>query len=113
MKSILRFALFVVLLHTVHLIQAQNEMVDTAAFQKIRAAELSSSQIPMIAHYITDVSGSRLTNSPGCTRAGKWAIDAMQKWGLKNAGFESWGEYGRGWDVEEFHIAMKLPYSGY
>jgi carboxypeptidase Q len=113
MKSILRFTLFVLLLHSVHLLQAQHEMVDTAAFQKIRAAELGSSQIPMIAHYITDVAGSRLTNSPGFTRAGKWAIDAMQNWGLKNAGFEAWGEYGRGWDVEEFNISMKLPYSGY
>src|SRR3978361_741134 len=99
MKSISRLTPFVFLLHSVSLLHAQQEMVDTAAFQRIRTAELSSSQIPMIAHYIADVAGSRMTNSPGFTRAGKWAIEAMQNWGLKNAGFESWGEYGRGWDM--------------
>ena len=38
---------------------------DTAVFGRIRRAELSSSQIPQIAHYLTDVSGARLTGSPG------------------------------------------------
>jgi len=92
---------------------AQHETVDTAAFRQIREAEMNSSQVANIAHYITDVSGSRLTNSPGFVRAGNWAIEFMKRWGLQNAGFEAWGEYGRGWDMEEFHISMKAPYSGY
>ena len=92
---------------------AQRETVDTAAFRQIRDAEMNSSQVANIAHYITDVSGSRLTNSPGFMRAGNWAIETMKHWGLQNAGFEAWGEYGRGWDMEEFHISMKAPYSGY
>src|SRR3954467_350224 len=90
---------------------AQQETVDTAVFQKIRNAELNSSQIPQIAHYLTDVSGSRLTNSPGFKRAGTWAIEWMKKWGLQNTAFEPWGEYGRGWDVEEFNILMRAPYT--
>ena len=113
MKMISRQILFIFLLFSVSYLSAQVENVDTAAFQRIRIAELSSSQIPQIAHYITDVSGSRLTNSPGFTRAGNWAIESMKKWGLKNAGFEAWGEYGRGWDVEEFSISMNLPYNGF
>ncbi len=92
---------------------AQNENPDTAVFRRIREAELSSSQIPRIAHYLTDVSGSRLTNSPGFTRAGTWAIETMKSWGLQNAGFEAWGEYGRGWEPEYFNISMKVPYSAY
>ena len=92
---------------------AQHETVDTAAFRQIREAEMNSSQVAQIAHYITDVSGSRLTNSPGFKRAGNWAIETMKHWGMQNAGFEAWGEYGRGWDMEEFHISMKAPYSGY
>jgi carboxypeptidase Q len=113
MKMISRWYTIIIFLSSASQLHAQNEMVDTAAFQKIRLAELNSSQIPMIAHYITDVSGSRLTNSPGFKRAGKWVIETMKTWGLKNAGFESWGEYGRGWDMEEFNISMKQPYNGY
>jgi carboxypeptidase Q len=113
MKIICRVSLFIFLFFRINLLAAQQEMIDTAAFQRIRYAELNGSQIPQIAHYLTDVSGSRLTNSPGFYRAGKWAIETMKKWGLANARFESWGEYGRGWDMEEFNISMKAPYSGY
>ena len=90
---------------------AQQEMVDTAAFQKIRIAELGSSQIPAMAHYLTDVAGSRLTNSPGFYRAAEWSVGIMKKWGLQNATLEPWGDYGRGWEIEEFNISMKQPYN--
>jgi hypothetical protein len=113
MKTITRLFLFIFLSGSVSFLHAQHEMVDTAVFQKIREAELSSSQIPQIAYYLTDVSGSRLTNSPGFKRAGTWAIESMKRWGLQNAAFEPWGEYGRGWDMEEFNISLKAPYSGY
>jgi carboxypeptidase Q len=86
------------------------ETVDTAAFHKIRNAEMSNSHIPWIAHYLTDVAGPRLTNSSGYFRAGKWAVSTMKEWGLTNAGLEPWGEYGRGWDVEQFSISMTAPY---
>src|SRR5581483_1650300 len=89
---------------------AQQENVDTAAFHKIRSAEMSNSHIPWIAHYITDVSGPRLTNSLGFFRAGNWAIETMKSWGMTNAKLEPWGEYGRGWDVEDVSIMMTAPY---
>jgi len=87
------------------------ENVDTAAFRKIRNAEMSNSHIPWIAHNITDVSGSRLTNSPGYFRAGKWAIETMKSWGMTNAALEPWGDYGRGWEADQFSISMTAPYS--
>ena len=108
-----RLFLFAILSASAGFLYAQHEMVDTAVFQRIRTAELNSSQIPQIAYYLTDVSGSRLTNSPGFKRAGAWAIESMKKWGLQNAAFEPWGEYGRGWDVEEFNISLRAPYTGY
>jgi carboxypeptidase Q len=113
MKMTIRLLLFIILIGSFGFLYAQHEIVDTAVFQKIRNAELNSSQIPQIAHYLTDVSGSRLTNSPGFKRAGTWAIESMKKWGLQNTAFEPWGEYGRGWDVEEFNILMRAPYAGY
>jgi len=107
------FISFVFCLSYSESIHAQEEWVDTAAFARIRQAEMSASQVPEIAHYLTDVSGSRLTNSPGFYRAANWAVDQMKKWGLANAGLEPWGEYGRGWDPVYFNISMLKPYPGY
>ncbi len=91
-------------------VAAQNEP-DTAVFNKIRAAELNSSQIPQIAHYLTDVSGPRLANSQGYKRAANWAVATMKKWGLVNAGLEEWGEFGKQWDIDDFSITMRVPYA--
>jgi hypothetical protein len=113
MNMIIRFSLSIFLLSFTGPLFSQREMIDTAVFQKIRTAELNSSEIPQIAYHLTDVSGSRLTNSPGFKRAGTWAVESMKKWGLKNAAFEPWGEYGRGWDIEEFGISLRAPYTGY
>ncbi|MBE9583590.1 M20/M25/M40 family metallo-hydrolase [Mucilaginibacter sp. JRF] len=88
---------------------AQNEP-DTAVFNRIKTAELNSSQIPQIAHYLTDVSGPRLANSQGYKRAANWAVSTMKKWGLANAGLEEWGEFGKQWDIDDFSINMKVPY---
>ena len=113
MKTISWLTVIIFLAGPINFLFAQQEMVDTAAFQKIRNAELTSSQIPLIAHNLTDVAGSRLTNSPGFYRAARWAVEAMKNWGLQNAVLEPWGEYGRGWEAEEFSIAMKQPYYGH
>ena len=77
---------------------------------RIREEGLNHSQIASIAHYITDVSGSRLTNSDGFRRAASWIISNLQQWGLSNAKLEPWGEFGFGWDLEKSYIAMTAPY---
>lgn len=90
---------------------AQQEVIDTAAFSRIRKAELSSSQIPQIAHYLTDVFGPRLTNSPGYARAASWAVATMKKWGMTNAATEPWGTFGKQWEVQDFSMMMRAPYN--
>src|SRR5579872_2961570 len=109
MKTFKLSAFLVLFLFSVSL-YAQQETVDTATFHKIRNAEMSNSHIPWIAHYITDVSGPRLTNSPGFFRAGNWAVETMKSWGMANATLEPWGNYGRGWETQEFGISMTAPY---
>ena len=89
---------------------AQQENLDTSAFRKIRNAEMSNSHIPWIAHNLTDVTGPRLTNSPGYFRGANWAIATMKSWGLVNAALEPWGEYGRGWEAGDFSLQMVAPY---
>ena len=89
---------------------AQSEMTDTAIISRIREEGLNHSQVGNIAHYLTDVAGSRLTNSSGYRRAGNWVVGTLKKWGLENAKLEPWGDFGYGWDVEKSMLALKAPY---
>jgi hypothetical protein len=89
---------------------AQEEMVDTAMISRIRNEEFNHSQVAVIAHQLTDVSGARLTNSPGYMRAARWAASEMQKWGLANSKLERWGEFGKGWELQKNYVAMRSPY---
>ena len=109
MKNLNVFIVFIFLFPCTVLF-AQRENVDTTAFRKIRNAEMSNSHIPWIAHNLTDVTGPRLTNSPGYFRGANWAITTMKSWGLVKAVLEPWGEYGRGWEAEDFSISMTAPY---
>ena len=86
------------------------EKVDTAMMNKIRDEGLKRSQVSFIAHYLTDVAGARLTNSPGYKRAANWIVATANKWGLVNAKLEPWGEFGKGWELEKSYMAMKVPY---
>jgi carboxypeptidase Q len=89
---------------------AAQEKVDMQMMQKIKDEEAQHSQIPMLAHYLTDVCGPRITNSPGYRKAVAWTVQTFQQWGLKNALPEAWGEFGKGWSNEHTYIAMKEPY---
>jgi hypothetical protein len=63
-----------------------------------------------IAFHLTDVSGPRLTNSPGFFRAANWAKDELTKMGLVNAAIEPWGDFGTGWEQTRCYVAMTAPY---
>ncbi|WP_031530791.1 M20/M25/M40 family metallo-hydrolase [Dyadobacter crusticola] len=84
--------------------------MDQAAIAKIRKEGLENSKVAEIAHQLTDVSGPRLTNSPGFQRAADWSVSELKKWGLQNARLEEWGEFGKGWQVEKSYLAMTKPY---
>jgi hypothetical protein len=86
------------------------ENIDYDAIAKIKKEGLENSQMEHIASYLTDVSGPRLTNSPGLMRASQWAMAEMKKWGLENVSLEPWGEFGKGWDVQKSYVAMTEPY---
>ena len=87
---------------------AQN--VDMDAVKKIRKEGLENSKVMDIAFHLTDVSGPRLTNSPGYTRAANWAIEELTKMGMVNAALEPWGEFGKGWEQTKCYVAMTSPY---
>jgi hypothetical protein len=80
------------------------------ATSKIRKEGLENSQVMDIAFHLTDVSGPRLTNSPGFFRAASWAKEQLIKMGLVNAVIEPWGDFGTGWEQTRCYVAMTAPY---
>ncbi|HEX7903501.1 MAG TPA: M20/M25/M40 family metallo-hydrolase [Chitinophagaceae bacterium] len=82
----------------------------TDATEKIKKEGLSHSQVMDIAFHLTDVSGPRLTNSPGFFRAANWAKDELTKMGLTNVALEPWGDFGQGWEQNRCYLAVTAPY---
>lgn len=101
---------FTGVLFSVPIILFSQENVDMDMMQKIRDEEKQHSQIEFIAHNLTDVTGPRLTNSPGFNRAINWTVKTLQQYGLQKAGTEAWGEFGKGWSTEGSYVAMIKPY---
>lgn len=83
---------------------------DEAIIAKLKDEGLQHSQVMQHAFYLTDVSGPRLTASPGFMRAATWAKTRLESWGLKNVQIESWGDFGKGWEQERCYVAMTKPY---
>ncbi|MEO7924626.1 MAG: M20/M25/M40 family metallo-hydrolase [Chitinophagaceae bacterium] len=88
----------------------KNNRVDIEAIGKIRQEGLKNSKVMDIAFHLTDVSGSRLTASPGFMTAANWAKNELGKMGLSNTNLEPWGEFGKGWQQEKCYVAMTAPY---
>ena len=72
LSSLLFISIFIVA-------NAQDEKLDMDAIARIKKEGLENSKVMDIAFHLTDVSGSRLTNSPGFFRAANWARDEMKK----------------------------------
>ena len=83
---------------------------DPAIVSKIEDQAFNHSQVMDIAFHLTDVSGPRLTNSPGFFRAANWVKETLAKWGLKNAALEAWGDFGSSWELDKSYLALKIPY---
>jgi hypothetical protein len=77
---------------------------------RIKTEGLNNSQVMEILGQLTDVFGPRLTGTPGIMKASEWSRDKMTEWGLVNAAVEPWGEFGQGWELNHFSIAMTKPY---
>ena len=108
MKKMLASIIVAGLFLTMSVAATDEESVDLSAIARIKTEGLSSSQVMKISEMLTDVNGPRLSNSPGYTRAANWAKDKMTEWGLE-AKLEPWGEFGRGWTVDYFHIYASEP----
>ena len=103
-KNLLLTSSFAFLLSVVAI--AQNNDIT----QKIKDEGLNKSKVMETAFYLTDVSGPRLSNSPGLKRAENWAVEKLKSYGLQNVKLEPWGKFGKGWEIEKYYAAFTSPY---
>jgi hypothetical protein len=89
---------------------AQSDSPDLNIINRLKQESQQNSKVMDIAFHLTDVSGPRLTNSPGYTAAANWAKTTLTGWGLTNAVLEPWGEFGKGWQQDRSYVAMTKPY---
>lgn len=83
---------------------------DPAVIQKIKYEGMENSQVMDIAFQLTEVSGPRLTASPGFYRAADYSVNQLKEWGLQNVHLDPWGDFGKGWELTKSYVAMKAPW---
>jgi carboxypeptidase Q len=88
--------------------QPAPERIDYGAIYKIKDEGFQRSKVMETLSWLTDVYGPRLTNSPGFRKAGEWAVNEMNSWGLANAKLEPF-PFGRGWSNEKFVMTATTP----
>ncbi|MBY0535144.1 MAG: M20/M25/M40 family metallo-hydrolase [Chitinophagaceae bacterium] len=91
------------------MISLEAQEVDQALVEKIKLEGMQNSKVMEHAFYLTDVNGPRLNNSPNYLKAANWAKAKLQEWGLE-ANLESWGEWGKGWELKKSYLAITAPY---
>src|ERR1044072_7504970 len=108
MKSCRRLPLAVTFVVAISVTLFAQEAVDLDAVHRIREEALQNSQVMEHLFYLTDVSGGRLTNSPGFFAAADWVVKRLGGWGI-SAHQEKWGPFGRGWTFTRFSAQMLEP----
>jgi carboxypeptidase Q len=91
-------------------IPKSDEPVDTTMVDKIKNESLNNSHMESLAFHLTDYLGPRLSGSSNLRRARAWTADQFTKWGLTNVRIDSYGDFGRGWNIKKSYIAMTEPY---
>lgn len=83
---------------------------EAATIEQIKKEGLENSQVMDIAFQLTEVSGPRLMNSPGYYRAMDYAVNQLKAWGIDHVEKDEWGNFGKGWELKKFYVAMKSPW---
>jgi hypothetical protein len=85
------------------------EEIDLEVVHRIKDEGFLRSQVMDHLYALTDANGPRVTGSPGFKSAADWSVKALKHWGLADPRLESWGRFGRGWDVVRFRAEMTAP----
>lgn len=110
MRKFVQHSLLVALASPIMAMAQGTEPVDQAVINRIRKEGLDNSKVMDMVFNLTDMSGPRLANSPGYSRAANYAINTLKSFGVEKAELDAWGEFGKGWELEKSYMAMTAPY---
>jgi len=85
------------------------EKLDLQMLDRIRAEGLQNSKITDLLIYLCDIYGPRLPDSPQYVKAGEWMVAKAKELGLVNAAMETYGTFGRSWELQKYYAAMLEP----
>ncbi|RPI97541.1 MAG: M20/M25/M40 family metallo-hydrolase, partial [Candidatus Aminicenantes bacterium] len=85
------------------------EKLDLQMLDRIRAEGLVNSKITDFLIYLCDIYGPRLPASPQYVEAGEWVVAKSKELGLANAAMETYGTFGRSWELLKYYAAMTEP----
>lgn len=85
------------------------EGINQLLVDAIKKQGLENSQVMEIAAMMTDVHGPRLTGSKKLEEATQWAIATLKQWDMANVHTETWGPFGRGWELKHFEMHATAP----
>ena len=85
------------------------EMANDDLNKIIQKHGLEQSQVMDIASWVCDIYGPRLTGSPMLDKATDWALGQLRDWKMENVHTESWGPFGRGWEMTHFEMHAASP----
>ena len=85
------------------------EKLDLQMLDRIRTEGLSNSKITDLLIYLCDIYGPRLPDSPQYVKAGEWVVSKAKELGLVNAAMETYGTFGRSWELQKYYAAMIEP----
>ncbi|MGZ5439530.1 MAG: M28 family peptidase, partial [Candidatus Aminicenantales bacterium] len=85
------------------------EKLDLQMLDRIRTEGLSNSKITDFLIYLCDIYGPRLPDSPQYVKAGEWVVSKAKELGLVNAAMETYGTFGRSWELQKYYAAMIEP----
>ena len=89
--------------------QQNKDRVDLAVVNRIKTEAFDRSQVMDTLSWLTDRYGPRLTGSPEAKEAADWAVGRLKGYGTHDVHLESWGPFGRSWDLQEYSVEMTAP----
>jgi len=99
----------VLLAGVLSLAASAQEKLDLQMLDRIRLEGTQNSKITDLLIYLCDIYGPRLPDSPQYVKAGEWVVGKAKELGLVNAAMETYGIYGRSWELQKFYAAMTSP----
>ena len=85
------------------------EKLDLQMLDRIRNEGLVNSKITDFLIYLCDIYAPRLPDSPQYVQAGEWVVGKAKELGLANAAMETYGTFGRSWELLKYYAAMTEP----